>query len=105
MKKIFLILFASLMLVSCSSTDKIERESHSFNYAGTLAPLEMSIWMYGTHTLTTENGSFYAVKSDAIDLNEYNNKSVEIQGNLIEGYPVDSGPEYLDVKAIKVMEN
>jgi len=54
MKKLLLIVIASLTMMACTSKDYIERESHSFNYAGTLAPLEVSIWQYGTHTLTTE---------------------------------------------------
>jgi len=26
---------------------------------------------------------------------------VEVEGNLMDGYPVDSGPEFLDVVAIQ----
>lgn len=101
MKKLLLVVVASLTMMACTSTDYRERESHSFNYAGTLAPLEVSIWQYGTHTLTTDNGGFYAVKSDDVDLNQYNNMVVEVEGSLVEGYPVDSGPEFLDVVAIQ----
>ena len=104
MKKLFLLILTCLTLTACSSTDSIERESHSFNYAGVLEPIEMSVWMYGTHTLTTDGGDFYALKSDSIDLNQYNDKAVEVEGNLVEGYPVDNGPEFLNVIAIQVRE-
>ena len=103
MKKLLFLILTCIALTACSSTDAIERESHSFNYAGVIEPIEMSIWQYGTHTLTTNGGDLYAVKSDTIDLNEYNNKSVQVEGEVIEGYPVDSGPEFLDIKSIQVM--
>ena len=101
MKKLLLVVLASLTLGACASTDYREREAHSFNYAGTLAPLEMSVWQYGTHILTTEEGGFYAVKSESVDLNKYNNMLVEVEGSLMEGYPVDSGPEFLNVTAVQ----
>lgn len=96
---------SGFLLTACSSLgNKKNKEVYNYNYAGTLAPLEVSIWQYGTHTLTTEDGEFYALKSDAIDLNDFNDQPVLLLGDKIEGYPVDSGPEFLDVKKVQLME-
>ncbi len=71
---------------------------------GKIEVLEVSTWMYGSHILLDENGSSsYALTSDIIDLNKYNNSVVTVYGDLIDGYPVDSGPEYLNVTYIKKM--
>lgn len=103
MKKFLMLMATSLLFVACTTTDVKEDESHSFNYAGLLEPIEVSVWQYGTHTLTTTEGEFYAVKSDNIDLNKYNNKDVLVDGELISGYPLDSGPEFLDIKDIQAI--
>lgn len=51
-------------------------------------------YQYGTHTLSNDD-TFYALKSDVVDLNNYLNKEVSITAEKIEGYPVDGGPEFL----------
>lgn len=105
MKKIFLILMTVILMTACSSMRSNDKEAHSYyNYSGVLAPLEMSIWQYGTHTLTTDEGDFYAVKSESIDLDEYVGQPVHIKGTEIEGYPVDNGPKFLDIEKIQLME-
>src|SRR3989339_920665 len=69
---------------------------------GNIQPLEGSIWQYGTHTLLDEDVDIlYALSSDAVTLDDYNRKKVEVQGSLKEGYPVDGGPPYMEVDAIK----
>ena len=59
-------------------------------------------YMYGTHALLDGNGrTLYALRSDNIDLNRYINRKVTIRGYLVNGYPIDSGPNFLDVISIE----
>ncbi|GAB2777547.1 hypothetical protein GCM10010465_25400 [Actinomadura fibrosa] len=69
-------------------------------YTGTIKEQGITSYQYGTHTLTTGNG-FYALKSEAVDLDEYIDKKVMVVAEKIEGYPVDGGPEYLLVLKVK----
>lgn len=58
--------------------------------------------MYGTHVLTNDHGqTLYALKSSSVKLDDYIDKNVEISGSKIEGYPIDGGPEYIEVSKIK----
>lgn len=104
MKKFVLVLIAGVLLTACSSVSNKNKEVHNYNYAGTLEVLEMSNWMYGSHTLTTEDGEFYALKSDAIDLNDFNDQPVHLFGDEMEGYPLNNGPKLIDVKKVQLME-
>ncbi len=58
--------------------------------------------MYGTHILLDDSGkTLYALKSDTINLDNFNNKKATVKGDLVEGYPVDGGPDYLNVKSVE----
>jgi hypothetical protein len=62
----------------------------------------ITTYMYGAHVLLDEKGkTLYALKSDNIDLNKYINRKVTVRGYLVAGYPIDSGPNYLNVKFIE----
>jgi len=57
--------------------------------------------MYGTHVLVNSNGAtLYALKSDTFKLDLYIGRSVTVSGELLEGYPVSGGPEYMNVDKI-----
>lgn len=60
-------------------------------------------YQYGTHTLTNDE-NYFAIKSDSLDLDAYLNMEVTVRAYKIEGYPVDGGPEYLNVVEIKEVE-
>ena len=60
----------------------------------------ITTYMYGTHTITD-----YALKSNSINLDNYIDENVSIIGEKIDGYPVDGGPDYIEVKKIKVTVN
>lgn len=98
MKKMFFLLIISLMLVACTGLSK--KDSSDFNYVGKLEVIEMSTWMYGTHTITTDEGEFFAVTADNIELNEYNGSEVMIAGTVVDGYPVENGPVLIKVNKI-----
>lgn len=98
MKHSFFLLILAFILISCNNS--VDPES-SVIPTGTVHKLRASTWMYGTHTLNDLNGSLlYSLKSSTVDLDLYDNKQVEILGNLIPGYPVDGGPKYLNVISV-----
>jgi hypothetical protein len=99
MKYLIVLLLAVLISFShCKSLDG-KKGNYNFHGKGIIKKLEITTWQYGTHTIDIGD-KFYALKSDNIDLNKYNDQVVSIWGNKIEGYPVDGGPEYIDVKRI-----
>ena len=62
----------------------------------------MTSYMYGTHVLVNENGrTLYALKSDRINLDSYVGKKVTVSGELVPGYPVENGPNYLSVGSVR----
>ncbi|MFV8225472.1 hypothetical protein [Christiangramia aquimixticola] len=80
---------------SCNSSD-IEDGSI---YKGTIQKSEVTTYQYGTHVLITSENR-YALKSETLDLNDYIEKTITIKAEKIPGYPVDGGPEYLNVLKI-----
>ncbi len=83
--------------LSCKTGDQ---NKNSETYSGTVEATGITSYQYGTHTLQAEN-EFYALKSEVIDLSNYEGKTVTISATKIEGYPVDGGPVYLNVTEIK----
>ena len=102
MKIIFLLVACSLFFFSCeSSTESNNIQTQN----GLIHKIEASTWMYGTHTLDDSSGKpLFALTSSTIDLSIYESKQVNISGNLVEGYPVDGGPKYLNVISISVIK-
>ena len=43
----------------------------------------------------------YLHHGSTIDLNDYIGRRVTIQGRLVEGYPLEGGPELLEVIKVK----
>jgi hypothetical protein len=77
--------------------------------AGSINPVEvsgvvqksgMTAYQYGTHVLNA-NGKTYALKSASLNLDTYVDKNVKLKGTKVEGYPVETGPELLEVMEIK----
>jgi len=102
MKSVLFVFAFSFFFFACdSSVDSIEKQ----NQIGVIHKIETSTWMYGTHTLNDADGKpIYALTSSTIDLNNFENKEVRISGNIIEGYPVDGGPLYLNVTSVSVIK-
>lgn len=100
MKKIliyFIIFSSALILSSC-----LLGSEGSVSARGKIFKIEISSWMYGTHTLESEDGKLlYALTSDKINLDNYEGKLVKVEGDEVEGYPVDGGPILLDVKDVE----
>lgn len=79
-----------LFLLSCAKVDK------EVVVSGILQENGITTFQYGTHVL-----GGYALRSSTIDLNLYVNQQVTIRGQKIDGYPVDGGPDYLEVESIE----
>ena len=91
-KLLLLLLFVTYLLVSCN------KETINYTQAeGTLIKPEVTIYQYGTHAIENNSEITFALKSDTIDLDAYINQSVIVKGHKIDGYPVDFGPDYLNI--------
>ncbi len=103
MKTLFVLftLFMSVSLPGCTKENTAEiKETYPFQFKGLVKKPEVTTYMYGTHTISNE-GKTYALKSSTINLDSYINKTVTVKGTKINGYPVDGGPEYIDVKEVE----
>jgi hypothetical protein len=56
-------------------------------------------FMYGTHGITTD-GVNYALTSELVQLDDYIGVPVTIHAEVVAGYPIDGGPEFLNVTEI-----
>jgi uncharacterized protein YceK len=96
------ILVLSLLVAAISGCSTIKDAHHtgSVTASGTIEKLGMTTFQYGTHLLKAENKT-YALKSETINLDSYLDKKVTIKGKKVMGYPVDGGPELVDVTLVK----
>jgi hypothetical protein len=88
-----------VLLTSCSGGPEKRNDRYEVTAGGRLVELGMTVWMYGTHGLVdSDTGEYlYALTSDPVDLELFEGSEVTVRGNLVEGYPVDTGPPYLEV--------
>jgi hypothetical protein len=100
MKIIALLLVMGLAIASCN-TVKPGGDKNLLVVSGKIEALGMSTFQYGTHTLNAGDKT-YALKSSSIDLKTYEGKEVVVKGLKVAGYPVDGGPEFIDVKEVSV---
>lgn len=68
---------------------------------GEISPLGMTTFQYGTHTINADNKT-YALKSTAVKLDDYAHKLVTLKGKKVSGYPLEGGPELIEVSEISV---
>ncbi len=97
--KYLLLLLLIMSAVSCNSTKSscTENNSNLIEIKGIIQKQGITIYQYGTHTV-----SEYALRSSTILLDEYVHENVIITGYKIDGYPIEGGPEYIDVVRIKL---
>ncbi|WP_029036980.1 hypothetical protein [Salinimicrobium xinjiangense] len=99
----FLILFTA----TCGTVTEEDRSASavinekSMEITGTIQKQGITSYQYGTHTITTANDEFYALKSETVDLDDYLDEEVTIVAEKIEGYPLSGGPVYLLVHEVK----
>ena len=92
-KSLYIVTIIGLLVISCNSSKK---NTDIVEVTGTIQKQGITSYQYGTHTI-----SGYALRSSTITLDDYINQNVTIVGSKIEGYPVDGGPEFIEVKKIK----
>jgi hypothetical protein len=69
--------------------------------SGTIKKQGITAYQYGTHVLVDDGSrKSYALKSSHVDLDKYVERRVTLKGVLVPGYPVDSGPDFLEVKTV-----
>lgn len=94
--KLLNILFIGLALcLSAMSCNKDKLGKQTIEFKGTILKQGITTYQYGTHTAST-----YALRSEELNLDDFLNQEVKIVGKKIEGYPVDGGPEYIEVTKI-----
>jgi hypothetical protein len=97
-------------LHACKSTTTIQTveedkstPSQSLLVTGIVKKQGVTTYQYGTHVLNDKDGKIvYALKSEHIKLDDYIDKKVEIWGIPEEGYPIEGGPEFLEVIKIVI---
>ena len=116
-----LIVFAAFSVFNACTKDETSDPVNKIKISGVISKPELTFYQYGTHILTLadsaftdstfidstftnstfRDSTFFALKSDNINLDQYIGKKVTVSGNKIQGYPVDGGPEYINVTEIK----
>jgi hypothetical protein len=99
---IFILSLCLLSLVGCSSHMAPQPETtpnNNIEISGVLTSDEFPLLMYGSHVLTTQDGEpLYALESTSVDLDSYIGDTIQVKGEPIEGYPLNSGePPLLQV--------
>ncbi|MDA9328709.1 hypothetical protein N9Q76_01130 [Flavobacteriales bacterium] len=94
--KLFKSLFVGITCLLLLSCDKEDLNPEHFEITGIIKEQGMTSYQYGTHTL-----SGYALRSNTVSLDNYVNQNVTIVGYKVNGYPVDGGPDYIEVKKVK----
>lgn len=88
-------LFLFITLQTCNNNqEENQKNTDQMEVTGTIAQQGITSYQYGTHTLSNDD-TFYALKSEAVNLDDYLDQEVTIRAKKIEGYPVDGGPDYL----------
>lgn len=102
MKSTIVIVMISLMaLWSCQKENEVQPDETLVSVSGIIRPIDYcTVYMYGSHTLETAD-SLFALESFTIDLNQYLEEPVTVSAKIIEGYPIDFGPVYLEVISVR----
>ena len=89
---LFIGLALSLSLLTCNTL-----KPGQMKIEGTLIAQGFTTYQYGTHNLDE-----YALRSSTVNLDKYVGQEVEVIGRKVDGYPVEDGPDLIEVEQIKV---
>lgn len=92
-KYLFVVIIICFFAVSC---DKENSKSDSFEIKGIIQKQGITTYQYGTHVI-----SGYALRSNAVNLDNYINQNVTVVGYKIDGYPIDGGPDFIEVEKVE----
>ncbi|MGV3587933.1 MAG: hypothetical protein ACO1OF_13080 [Adhaeribacter sp.] len=97
--RVLYLCFITALFTNCEKEEGLIGE-YQYELKGEIQEMRPTWYIYGTHQIRT-NSKTYPLKSNTIDLDKFLNKKVTIWGDNIQGYPVDGGPDYIEVKRIK----
>lgn len=100
MKLFKTLIIGSLILFGTQACQSKKLASNQVEISGVIQKQGMTTYQYGTHTISSGD-KIYALKSSTIDLNKYLKQNVTIIGEKISGYPIEGGPDYIEVVKIK----
>lgn len=100
MKLFKTLIIGSLILFGTQACQSKKIASNQIEISGVIQKQGMTTYQYGTHIIIS-NDKQYALKSSTVDLNKYLKQNVTIIGEKIAGYPIENGPEYLEVVKVK----
>lgn len=100
MKKLLILLAVGFTFASCSTT-KPSGDKSMIELSGKIQKQGMTTYQYGSHTIQSGDKT-YALKSTAVNLDTFEDKEVILKGTKVPGYPVENGPELIDVKEVKI---
>ena len=98
--KIYSLFLSGLVLLFFTATCSSVSPEDTVEATGIIEQQGMTSYQYGTHTLTGDE-TFYALKSDAVDLDLYLGEEVTVTGEKVEGYPLEGGPVFLNVLEVE----
>ena len=98
MKKLF-IFFTVLCICSACGTVMPTGSKNVVQISGTIEKLGMTTFQYGSHLIKSGNRT-YALKSNKVNLNSFMSEEVRLKGTRVEGYPIENGPELIDVTEV-----
>lgn len=99
--KTFKLLFVGAIIclsaISCNKNEvNSDNKGDKIEITGTIQKQGITTYQYGTHTL-----SGYALRSSTENLDEYVNQNVTVVGHKISGYPIEGGPDFIEVEKLK----
>ncbi|RNL55702.1 hypothetical protein [Pedobacter jejuensis] len=99
MKKILALSLFVAVISGCTSMKTADTATR-VTATGKIETIGMTTYQYGTHILKAENKT-YALKGGSINLDQYLDKTITIKGRKVAGYPINGGPDLVDVTLIK----
>ena len=100
MKLIKPFILVLLLLFGAQACQSKKLASNQIEISGVIQKQGITTYQYGTHVIIS-NDKQYALQSSTLDLNKYLKQNVTIVGEKIAGYPIENGPEYLEVVKVK----
>ncbi|MBB6502510.1 hypothetical protein [Pedobacter cryoconitis] len=100
MKKILTLLAIGFVFTGCSMV-KSPGNKDLVQLTGKIQQLGMSTFQYGTHIIKSADKT-YALKSSTVNLDTYIDKEVIVKGTKVKGYPVENGPDLIEVTELKL---
>ncbi|MFC3559413.1 hypothetical protein [Pedobacter jamesrossensis] len=95
MKKTLVVAFLAFIFSGCGVMKSTE-SVNLITLTGKVEKLGITSYRYGTHSIRTQ-GQIYALKSAGFNLDNYLDRQVTLKGTKVAGYPLEGGPELIEV--------